>query len=78
MRIASLTTNALVQVDFLWIADPKAIHHILQGASHLYEKPAFLREMMATFMDRDLYGLRVVRLSYHMRTNTNSELRGYA
>jgi hypothetical protein len=43
-----------VQAEYLWIADPKAIHHILQAASHLYEKPAFIREQIATFLDNGL------------------------
>ena len=46
--------DAVVQVEYLWIADPKAIHHILQTANHLYEKPAFIREQLATFMDEGL------------------------
>ena len=46
--------DVIMQVKYLWIADPKAIHHILQAANHLYEKPAFLREQLATFMDEGL------------------------
>jgi cytochrome P450 len=47
-------TDAIIQTEYLWIADPKAIHHILQAASHLYEKPAFTREQIATLMDNGL------------------------
>jgi hypothetical protein len=46
--------NDIVQAEYLWIADPKAIRHILQAASHLYEKPTFIREQLATFMDNGL------------------------
>ena len=41
-----------MQADYLWVADPKAIHHIFQAAGHLYEKPAFSREFVSTFMDK--------------------------
>ena len=29
----------LIQEERLWVADPKAIHHILQGTNYLYRKP---------------------------------------
>ncbi|KAF9645980.1 cytochrome P450 [Thelephora ganbajun] len=38
----------------LWIADPKAIHHILQGSSHLYGKLHSTREVTASFLDKGL------------------------
>ena len=38
----------------MWIADPKAINHIFQAASHMYEKPPFVREQTALFMDKGL------------------------
>ena len=38
----------------MWIADPKAIHHVLHGSSHLYEKPYVAREQVAPIMDRGL------------------------
>ena len=31
----------------MWIADPKAINHILQKSSYLYAKPAHIREGIA-------------------------------
>ena len=36
-----------VQEDLLWIADPKAISHILQKSGYLYAKPANFREGIA-------------------------------
>jgi hypothetical protein len=36
----------------LWIADPKAIHHILHGSGTVYEKPSASMEMIATLTDR--------------------------
>ena len=36
-----------MQEERLWIADPKAIHHIFQGSDRLYEKPHFQRERIA-------------------------------
>jgi len=38
----------------LWIADPKAIHRILQSGSYLYEKPRGRRELTARLVDRGL------------------------
>lgn len=40
--------NAITQEERLWIADPKAIHHILQGSNRLYEKTLSVREVGAT------------------------------
>lgn len=42
------------QEDRLWIADPKAIHHILQASGYLYSKPNFISERIAIIMDRGL------------------------
>jgi len=36
-----------VQEERLWVADPKAIHHILQKPGHLYLKPDDGRERAA-------------------------------
>ena len=33
-----------MQEDRLWIADPKAINHILQKSGYLYPKPNLVRE----------------------------------
>lgn len=38
----------------MWIADPKAIHHILHSTSYLYEKTHSIREVVATLTDRGL------------------------
>ena len=38
----------------MFIADPKAIHHILQGTSYLYEKPRLTRELLELVIDRGL------------------------
>jgi len=42
-----------VQEDHLWIADPKAINHILQKSGYLYAKPSNTREQVALLADRD-------------------------
>ena len=43
-----------MQEQRLWIADPKATHHVLQGSSDLYQRPARDREILAIVMDRGL------------------------
>ena len=43
-----------MQGERLFIADPKAIHHILQGTSYLYEKPRLTRELLELVIDRGL------------------------
>ena len=35
--------DAITQEERLWIADPKAIHHILQDSCYQYEKPPHTR-----------------------------------
>ena len=45
---------AVVQEERLWVADPKAIHHILQSSDDLYEKPPFIREAILPVMDKGL------------------------
>ena len=40
-----------VQEDRLWIADPKAINHILQKSGYLYAKPSNARERIALLGD---------------------------
>ncbi|KAF9778997.1 cytochrome P450 [Thelephora terrestris] len=50
--------------EHLWVADPKAVHHILQGSNRLYEKPQFVRERAAILMDR---GLLAVEGDAHKR-----------
>ena len=39
-----------MQEDRLWVADPKAIHHILHGPDRLYEKPRFIRESVVALV----------------------------
>ena len=46
--------DAVVQEDRLWIADPKAVHRILQGSGYLYGKPGHSRELIVTLLDRGL------------------------
>ena len=41
----------IVQGERLWVADPKAAHHILQGSGYLYQKPYVVNERLATLMD---------------------------
>lgn len=50
LRRSAFLANAITQEERLWVADPKAIHHILQGSNRLYEKPDFIRERGATFV----------------------------
>jgi len=40
------------QEDRLWVADPKAINHILQKSGYLYEKSSNVREQVALVTDR--------------------------
>ena len=40
--------------DRLWLADPKALHYILQATSYLYVKPAIGREATSLIADRGL------------------------
>ena len=43
-----------LQEDRLWIADPKAINHILQKSGYLYAKPSDARERSALLTDRGI------------------------
>jgi len=52
--VVGLRTDAVTQEERLWIADPKAIHHILQGSSDLYQRPESERELLAAIMDKGL------------------------
>jgi len=45
--ILTETIAACLQVDRLWIADPKAINHVLQKSGYLYAKPSDIRERFA-------------------------------
>ena len=38
----------------MWIADPKAINHILQKSGYLYAKPSDVRERTALLVDRGI------------------------
>jgi len=40
------------QEDRLWVADPKAINHILQKSGYLYEKSSHVREQVSLVADR--------------------------
>jgi len=44
--------NGPLGEDRLWIADPKAIHHILQNQGYSYGKLNSTREMIATLFDK--------------------------
>jgi len=46
--------DAVTQEDCLWIADPKAIHRILQSSGYLYERPRGRRELIVSLVDRGL------------------------
>ena len=43
-----------VQEDRLWVADPKAINHILRNSCTVYRKPTKEREFIAMVLDRGL------------------------
>ena len=48
------TIGTCVQEDRLWIADPKAINHILQKSGYLYAKPHNIREGSALASGRGI------------------------
>ena len=41
----------------MWVADPKAVHHILQGSCDLYEKPSVIKEIVAAVIGRGVGGV---------------------
>ena len=47
-------TNVISQEQRLWVADPKAVHHILQGFSDLYGKPPAAKELGMNITDTGL------------------------
>lgn len=46
--------TAVVQEDRLWIADPKAVHHILQVSCYQCEKDPYTRPIAEMLLDRGL------------------------
>ena len=50
-KLLTAMLGACVQEDRLWIADPKAINHILQKSGYLYAKPSNARERIALLGD---------------------------
>jgi hypothetical protein len=58
-----------MQVIRLRIADAKAIRHILQGSSYLYEKPPVANEFLATVIDGGVGASRVSRLLHLIYPN---------
>ena len=57
-----------VQEDRLWIADPRAINHILQKSSYLYEKPSNARERIALLGDSGVASVEGEYLSFSSRS----------
>lgn len=53
-RISGVLIVILAQEDRLWIADPKAISHILKNSGTLYKKLESTREMTAWILDNGL------------------------
>jgi cytochrome P450 len=51
---AGHTLMLTMQRERLWVADPKAIHHILQATSYLYQKSAASMELLETILDKGL------------------------
>ena len=47
-----MLTTSFTQQDRLWVADPRAINHILRNSRTAYKKPDSIREMSAIFVDR--------------------------
>lgn len=45
-------TDPIMQEERLWISDPKAVYHILQGTSYLYQKPRIMQEMLEAVFDK--------------------------
>jgi hypothetical protein len=42
--------DVVAQEQRLWVADPKAVHYILQGSQDTYDKLPIMKEMFATLM----------------------------
>ena len=42
--------KVIAQEQRLWVADPKAVHYILQGSHDTYDKLPIMKEMFATLM----------------------------
>ena len=53
-ELSTKTIGVWVQEDCLWIADPKAINHILQKTGYLYAKSSDVRELTALVGDRGI------------------------
>lgn len=51
-ELSTETIGTCVQEDCLWIADPKAINHILQKSGYVYAKPSDIQELIALVADR--------------------------
>ena len=47
-------TDEIVQEERLWVADPKAIHHILKVSSYQYQKPPHTRAQREAVVGRGL------------------------
>lgn len=60
-----------IKEDRLWIADPKALHHILQATSYLYVKPSIRRETASLVADRGLLWADGTAY-HHLLSNTGS------
>jgi len=48
------TIGVCLQEDRLWIADPKAVNHILHKSGYLYARPIDIRERSAVLTDRGI------------------------
>ena len=60
-----------VKEDRLWIADPKALYHILQATSYLYVKPTIRREALSLIADRGLLWADGTMTSTHLPTRAH-------
>ena len=52
--LCSLQADHILQEERLWIADPKAIHYILQGTNYLYQKPRHFMELLEAVIDKGI------------------------
>ena len=66
--------NTIIQEQRLWIADAKAVHHILHAAGYLYEIPSVRREMLVAVLGGGLVVVEGVSLHSHL-LQSNSQIR---
>ena len=69
------SADAILQQERLFIADPKAIHHILQGTTYPDEKPRIVRKLLESAIDSGLASVEgELPLISHVIRQLNSNL----